>query len=183
MKKLLLCAGNTSIKIVSKLFDTGLNSDLSTDFISQNDFLFISTEKSFLERLNMPENQIFYLPAIQNSRCLEVKNGIEFSKAEINLILRVQNYEKIVFLCDGFVFSYLLLLNALFELSLCSNIELQVFCSDAFSHQHFIDRDLEKKITYILPKRFVQFLSADKNYRKNFEKQVKTVIIKALSNM
>ena len=176
MKKLLICAGNSSINIASKLFISSFCSDCSI----QNDFLFVSTEKSFLERLNMPEKTKFYLPAIQNGCCLDIEKGIDFSQSETNFILRVQKYEKVVFLCDGFIFSYLLLLNALFELSLCSDIKLHVFCLDAFSHQHFIDRDLEKKITYILPEKFVQFLPAAKNYKKKFEKQVKIAIHKAL---
>ncbi len=181
MKKLLLCAGNVSIRIALKCFDIGFNSDLSTDFTEQNDFLFVSTEKSFLERLNMPEEKKFCLPTVQTGCNIDIKRGIDFSQAEISLILRVQKYKKIVFVCDGFVFSYLLLLNALYELSLCSDIDLQVLCLDSFSQQHFLDRELEKKIVYIIPEKFVQFLPSDKNYKKKFEKQVKIAIHKALS--
>lgn len=177
MKQLLFFTGNVSIKIGAELFES-LFKDILLD---QYDFLFVSTEKSFLKRLNMPENTKFYLPSIQNRNCLNLKNSIDFSKSEISLILKAQKYEKILFLCDGFTFSYLLLLNSLFELTLYRNIHLKIFCLDSFSHQHFLDKNLEKKIAYIIPKKFVQFLPTAKNYKKNFEKHVKNIILKAIS--
>lgn len=168
MTKILLSCGHFSTKVALKVFLESEN--MPADLF--DDFLFLSTDKSLLERLHIPESLTFYLPQISSNQQLNIQNGIDFSQAEIKLILKLQNYNKIILLIDSVIYPYLLLLNALSELSLEQGIDLQVFCLDSFNHQHFLDKNLENKITYIVPKKYVQFLPNTKNQKKNFEKQV-----------
>ena len=176
MTKILLSCGRFSTKVALKVFLESENMPAN----SFNDFLYISTDKQFLERLNVPELLTFHLPYISSNENLNIQNGIDFSQAEIKLVLKLQSYSKIVLVIDSFIFPYLFLLNALSELSLEHNIQLQVLCLDSFSHQHFLDKNLENKITYIVPKEYVQFLPNAKNQKKNFEKKiVKQIIMSA----
>ena len=105
MTKILLSCGRFSTKVALKVFLESENMPAN----SFNDFLCISTDKQFLERLNVPELLTFHLPYISSNENLNIQNGIDFSQAEIKLVLKLQSYSKIVLVIDSFIFPYLLL--------------------------------------------------------------------------